>query len=109
MQRRVRAFAQERSLPPAEIAKLMYKRVSTNHAMAFSKKYNVSLEWLLCGDLKGLQKMTKEASAEAAEIPAAELEELQRLYRALNPQMRPIALGCLRELMVRRPPPPSIA
>jgi hypothetical protein len=52
MQRRVRAFAQERGLPAAEIAKLMYKRVSTSHFMAFCKKHNVSAEWLLCGDLR---------------------------------------------------------
>jgi hypothetical protein len=54
------SLAQERNLPAGEIAKLMYKRVGTGHAMAFCKKHNVSLEWLMCGDLRGLAQMAKQ-------------------------------------------------
>jgi hypothetical protein len=66
VRRRVRAFAQERNLPPADFAKLMHKRMSTKAFMAFCKAHKVSADWLLCGDLKGLQRMTKEAKAEPA-------------------------------------------
>jgi hypothetical protein len=59
VRRRVLAIAGERNLPPAEYAKLMYKRVSTRHAMAFAEKHKISLDWLLCGDLHGLARMTK--------------------------------------------------
>jgi hypothetical protein len=52
MQRRIKALAAERSIPPAEIAKLMRKRVGTRDAMAFCDKHKISMDWLLCGDLK---------------------------------------------------------
>jgi hypothetical protein len=64
IRRRVRAIAQERNLPPADIAKLMHKRIITAHVMAFCEKHKVSADWLLCGDLQGLRRMTKEANAE---------------------------------------------
>jgi hypothetical protein len=63
MQRRVRALAAERDIPPADYAKLMYKRVGTPAFLAFCEKHNVSVDWLLCGDLKGLQRMTNERRA----------------------------------------------
>jgi hypothetical protein len=59
MQRRIRALAAERSIPPADFHKLMYKRPSTQAVIDFCKKHKVSFDWLLCGDLKGLQRMTQ--------------------------------------------------
>jgi hypothetical protein len=50
--------AQERNTPPADFHKLMYKRVSTRDVMVFCEKHKVSYDWLLAGDLKGLQRMT---------------------------------------------------
>ena len=41
LRRRVRAFAEERSLPPADIAKLMYKRINTRDVMLFCEKHKV--------------------------------------------------------------------
>jgi hypothetical protein len=101
VRRRVRAIAEERELPPADIAKLMYKRVSTRHAMAFAEKHKISLDWLLCGDLQGLHRMTKEAKAEPPKITEAQREEIARLFFALPPRMQTVALGCMRELMTR--------
>jgi hypothetical protein len=63
LQRRVRALAAERDIPPADYAKLMYKRIGTPAFLAFCEKHNVSADWLLCGDLKGLQRMTLERKA----------------------------------------------
>jgi len=62
IRRRVRAIAEERNLAPADIAKLMYKRISTTHAMTFCEKHKISMDWLLCGDLHSLHRMTKEAN-----------------------------------------------
>src|SRR5258707_3505299 len=75
IRRRVRAIAQERNLQPADIAKLMYKRISTTHTLAFAEKHKISLDWLLCGDLKGLQRMAPEAKAEPREMPEAQRKE----------------------------------
>jgi hypothetical protein len=55
--RRVLLLAAERNLPPAEYAKLMHKRVLTGPILAFCKKHDVSMDWLMAGDLKGLQRM----------------------------------------------------
>jgi len=56
LQRRVRALAEERNIPAADIHKLMYKRPSTPDVMVFCEKYNVNFDWLLCGDLLGLRR-----------------------------------------------------
>ena len=101
VRRRVRAIAQERNLQPADIAKLMHKRMSTTHAMAFCEKNKVSLDWLLRGDLEGLHRMTKEAKAKPPEMTEAQRKELTQLFLSLSPRMQTVALGCMRELMTR--------
>jgi hypothetical protein len=63
VRRRVLALAQERNLAPADYAKLMHERIGTANAVDFWDKCKISLDWLLCGDLKGLQRMTQEAKA----------------------------------------------
>jgi hypothetical protein len=99
--RRVRAIAQERNLQPSDIAKLMYKRISTPHALAFCEKHKVSLDWLLCGDLQGLRRMTQEAKATTAEMTEAQRKEVTRLFLALSPKMQAVAIGCMQELISR--------
>jgi len=79
----------------------MYKRPSTRDVMVFCEKHKVSFDWLLCGDLKGLHRMTHEARAQRPEISEAERKELVSLYCALSPRHQAAALGCLRELMTR--------
>jgi hypothetical protein len=59
IRRRVRAIALERNIPPADFGKLLHKRIITAHAVAFCKKHKVSMDWLLCGDLQGLRRMTQ--------------------------------------------------
>jgi hypothetical protein len=85
IQRRVMAFAKERKLAPVDYAKLMHKRIMTPAAMAFCEKHCVSMEWLLCGDLKALQKMTREPVKSPASIEIAYktlLESFGKLDRA---------------------------
>ena len=60
MQRRVRALAHERNIPPADFAKLMYKRPNIQDIGAFCEKHNVSYDWILGGVLAGLQQMARE-------------------------------------------------
>jgi hypothetical protein len=102
LRRRVRAFAAERSLPPADIAKLMYKRISTRDIMAFCKRHKVSFDWLLCGDLRGLHRMTQEAKAAPQEMPEALRKEVMALFSALSPRMQTVALGCIQEVLARQ-------
>jgi hypothetical protein len=72
--------------------------------MAFCEKHKVSLDWLLCGDLQGLHRMTKEAKAKPPEMTEAQRKEVTQLFLALSPRMQAVALGCMRELMTRSVP-----
>jgi hypothetical protein len=101
VQRRVRVLAQERNIPPADFAKLMHKRILTQHVMAFCEKHKVSYDWLLCGDLQGLRRMTQEAKATPSEMTEALRKEVTRLFLALSPKMQAAALGCMQELTAR--------
>jgi hypothetical protein len=99
VRRRVLALVQERNLAPAEFAKLLHKRLSASHAVDFCDKYKVSLDWLLSGDLQGLHRMTKEAKAAPPELSEAERKEVTRLFVALDPNGKEIALVCMRSLV----------
>jgi hypothetical protein len=91
----------KRNLPPAEIAKLMYKRINDRDMMAFCKKHKVSFDWLLYGDLRGLQRMTQDAKATPQKTPEALRKEVVALFSALSPQMQSFALGRIREMLAR--------
>src|SRR5258708_31326315 len=102
LRRRVRAIAEERSLPPAAIAKLMHKRISNRDVMLFCEKHKVSFDWLLCGDLRGLQRMTREAkAAPPLKVPEAQRKEVMALFSALSPRMQAVALGCIQHLLAK--------
>jgi hypothetical protein len=88
LQRRVRALAQERNIPAADFHKLMYKRPSTPDVMVFCEKHKVSYDWLLCGDLKGLQRMTSERKLCNQAVPTA--DGLMQKYRNLSPELQAI-------------------
>jgi hypothetical protein len=83
MQRRVRALAQERNIPAADFHKLMYKRPSTPACMEFCEKHKVSYDWLLAGDLKGLQRMTIERKLCNQAVPI--VDRFMQKYRNLSP------------------------
>jgi hypothetical protein len=101
VRRRVQAIAEERNLQPADIAKLMHKRIRTLDVMAFCEKHKVSADWLFCGDLRGLQRMTREAKATPREMPEAQRKEVIQLFSALPPRMQAVALGCMQTLLAR--------
>jgi hypothetical protein len=92
----MRALAEERNLQPAEFAKLMYKRISTPAMLAFCKKHKVSVDWLLFGDLKGLQRMTQEAKASPETTRRAQEQEFRRLMLQLKPNQLPALVEILR-------------
>jgi hypothetical protein len=48
-------------ITPADVAKVM--KCTSYEIEVFAKKYRVGYDWLLYGDLKGLQRMTCERSA----------------------------------------------
>jgi hypothetical protein len=100
LQRRVRALAHERNIPPADFAKLMYKRVSTPAVMAFCEKHKVSFDWILGGDLRGLQRMTSERKLCNQAVPTA--DRLMQKYRNLSPEQRQIVAREVDRLLEER-------
>jgi hypothetical protein len=101
LQRRVRALAEERNIPTADLHKLMYKKPSTHTVMVFCEKYKVSYDWILCGDLQGLRRMTQAKALPPPEMTEAQRKEVTRLFLALSPKMQAVALGCMEELATR--------
>jgi hypothetical protein len=64
VRRRIRAIAYEWQLPPDDVAKALKSgNRATEEMFDFAERYHVSLDWLIWGDLKGLQQMTSERRA----------------------------------------------
>lgn len=82
----------------------MYKHIRTHDVMLFCEMHKVSYDWLFCGDLRGLQRMTQEANATPPEMPEARRKEVTQLFCVLSPRFQTIALGCMRELLTRGQP-----
>ena len=66
----------------------MHKGRSTKPILEFCKKHDVSLDWLMYGDLKGLQRMKKWAK----EDPAEQTARILRKFHALKPSYQKIIL-----------------
>jgi hypothetical protein len=75
LQRRVLVLAHERNLCPADYFRLMYKKINTRDFVAFCEKHEVSLDWLMFGDMKALQRMTQERRAGKPVFPPGSLQE----------------------------------
>jgi hypothetical protein len=102
MQRRIQALAAERSIPPADYAKLMHKRGGTAALMAFCKKHQVSADWLLTGDLKALQRMTQEAKAQPRFRVGMTPDEFKEAFSRLSPELQQIIEATVRRLLERQ-------
>ena len=87
MQRRIQALAAERSIPPADFATLLHKRVGMNAVAAFCEKHKVSMDWLLSGDLQGLRRMTRDEIALRSRSVLTP-DEVRRAYESLGEKDR---------------------
>jgi hypothetical protein len=54
VRRRLRYIAAERKLEPAEIAKVIARRLRLDDLAGFAQQHGISMDWLLFGDLHGL-------------------------------------------------------
>jgi hypothetical protein len=53
MRRRIDMIAADSGVPESEVAKVR-GRLKHYDLLCFAEKYRISLDWLICGDLKGL-------------------------------------------------------
>jgi hypothetical protein len=101
VRRRVMVLAHERGLPPTDVAPLLRKRISTASIGPFCEKYGVSYDWLLCGDLAGLQRM-KQQERDTAEQRRKETAEICALYAELDPGGKQVFTAYLLQLAKKR-------
>jgi hypothetical protein len=93
LQRRVRALAHERNIPPADYAKLMYKRPNIQDIGAFCEKHGISYDWILGGELPGLQRMTREYKDRAGGRPEGKWVNFLRVaIETIPPNQRRVAI-----------------
>jgi hypothetical protein len=93
VQRRILWLAHERKLAPAEIEKAMTCRL--HHLAAFIKRQNLSYDWLLYGDLKGLQRMHVKKQSPAI----LTVTDVVKLYSELTAEQRREITMRLAELL----------
>jgi hypothetical protein len=96
MRRRVLLLAAERNLPSAEYAKLMHKRIMMRSIHEFCEKHDVSMDWLMDGDLKGLQRMTREAKAPKPQPSNEDWKHLFETFGRLDSGARAALLSYFR-------------
>lgn len=102
LQRRVRALAHERNIPPADYAKLMYKRPNIQDIGVFCEKHNVSYDWILGGELAGLQRMTREHRDQAGGRPEKKWVDFLRVaLETIPPQQRRAVIGVVMNTAVQ--------
>ena len=108
VRRRIALIAAERKLNPSETKPLMSDRSIPLHPLGqFRKKHNLSLDWLLAGDLKGLKQTAEWKTQEllsvatTREMQLAQWQGYTRLYGKLGNAAVPIALAFLRNLTTR--------
>jgi hypothetical protein len=94
VRRRILWLAHERKLPPADIAKAMTCKL--HHLADFIKRHEISYDWLLFGDLKGLQRVPTKPSP--AVLTAT---EVVKLYAELSIEDRREITRKLAELLAK--------
>lgn len=61
MRERIRLIAAERGLPDTEIRPVL-SRLDHQEVLLFAERHRISLDWLLCGCLKGRRRMAQWAN-----------------------------------------------
>jgi hypothetical protein len=92
-------LAEERGIPEADIHKLMYKKPSTHSVIVFCRKHDVSYDWLLCGDLRGLRAMEQKRRAALQADAETLTKEFRRLMQGIGPADYPALLAKMREIV----------
>jgi hypothetical protein len=74
-------LAYERQIPEKDLPKVLCN--PTDELLDFAENYDVSLDWLLCGDLTGLHRMI-------GKPVASKVERIMEKYDQLSPDQRRI-------------------
>jgi hypothetical protein len=99
-ERRLALIVAERGISDKELEQFRGSRRNSKvfKYPAFCKKYQISLEWLLDGDLKGLREMAQRCPSQPEENSTVEKRELLELAKSLNDEQRARFVRYLRRL-----------
>lgn len=104
VRRRIALIAAERNLDPSETNAVLKGRwLTVYHLKEFVDKHRVSVDWLLCGDLKGRLRMArKEVTNESPKSEAAvTAEEFRALVDIMTTEQQQWLLSMMREIVDR--------
>jgi hypothetical protein len=87
VRRRLHWLAYDRQIPEKDLPKVQCN--PTDEFFDFAEKYNISLDWLLCGDLKGLHRMKGKPCAGASTVERI-TERVMEKYGQLSPDQQRI-------------------
>jgi hypothetical protein len=95
VRRRLQWLACERQIPEKDLPKVQCN--PTDELFDFAEKYHVSLDWLLCGDLKGLHRMMGKPCADVSTV-----ERIVEKYGQLSPDRQRIVTERMNQMLAER-------
>jgi hypothetical protein len=69
----------------------------TDELLDFAEKYHVSLDWLLCGDLKGLHRMMGKSCAGVSTVG-----RIMEKYGQLSPDLQRVVTEQVNRMLAER-------
>jgi hypothetical protein len=86
-------------LPEKDLPKVQCN--PTDELLDFAEKYHISLDWLLCGDLKGLHGMMGKACAGVSTVERI-VERIMEKYGQLSPDQQRIVTEEVNRMLAER-------
>ena len=99
VRRRLHWLAYERQIPEKDLPKVQCE--PTDELLAFAEKYNISLDWLLCGDLKGPHRMMGKPCA-AVSLVERVMKRVVEKYGELSPDRQRIVTEEVNRFLAER-------
>jgi hypothetical protein len=99
VRRRLHWLAYERQIPEKDLPKVQCN--PTDEFFDFAEKYNVSLDWLLCGDLKGLHRMMGKPCAGVSMVERI-MKLVTEKYGQLSPDRQRIVTEEVNRMLTER-------
>ena len=95
IRRRLQWLAYERQIPEKDLPKGLCN--PTDEFLDFAEKHHISLDWLLCGDFKGLHRMMGKPSAGVSTV-----ERIMEEYSQLSPDHQRILTEQVNRMLAQR-------
>jgi hypothetical protein len=99
IRKRIALIAAERKLDPSETEDLMKGRwLRTFHLRQFAKKHHLSVDWLICGELKAYPRGAVAREPASRARPAGQLQKFRETLSGLDERQLEILLRHMESL-----------